>query len=77
MCSDIEVGASFSNCELPHQDGVFRRRSDLRDRTRWYFIFRADLLTQRSTASLHHIVDDTSTSVAYTGVVLISTRNQL
>jgi peroxiredoxin len=78
MRSDIEVGAGFPNYELPDQDGVSRRLSDLQGSNPMVIHLSRGGVDPKEHRFLRHVVDAyPNFRVAYTRVVVISTDNQL
>jgi peroxiredoxin len=78
MRSNIEVGAGFPDYELPDQDGVSRRLSDLQGSNPMVLHLSRGGFDPKEHRFLRHIVDAYfDFHVAYTRVVVISTDNQL
>ncbi len=78
MRGDIEVGARFPDYELPDQDGVVRRLSDLQGSNPMVLHLSRGGFDPKEHRFLHHLVDAyLDFRVGYTRVVLISTDNQL
>jgi peroxiredoxin len=78
MRRDIEVGARFPDYELPDQDGVARRLSDLQGSNPMVLHLSRGGFDPKEHRFLRHLVDAyLDFRVAYTRVVLISTDNQL
>jgi peroxiredoxin len=78
MRSDIEVGAGFPNYELPDQDGVFRRLSELQRSNPMVLHLSRGGFDPKEHRFLRHVVDaHLDFHVAYTRVVVISTDSQL
>jgi peroxiredoxin len=78
MRSDIEVGAGFPNYELPDQNGVSRRLSDLQGSNPMVLHLSRGGFDPKEHRFLRHMVDAyLDFRVAYTRVVVISTDNQL
>jgi peroxiredoxin len=78
MRSDIEVGRTFPDYELPDQDGTARRLSDLQGSNPMVLHLSRGGFDPKEHCFLHHLVDASlDFRVAYTRVVVISTDNQL
>jgi peroxiredoxin len=78
MRSDIEVGAGLPDYELPDQDGVSRRLSDLQGSNPMVLHLSRGGFDPKEHRFLRHVVDAyLDFHVAYTRVVVISTDNQL
>jgi peroxiredoxin len=78
MRGDIEVGPCFPDYELPDQDGVLRRLSDLQRSNPMVLHLSRGGFDPKEHRFLHHLVDaHLDFRVGYTGVALISTDNQL
>ena len=78
MRSDIEAGAGFPDYELPDQDGVSRRLSDLQGSNPMVLHLSRGGFDPKEHRFLRHIVSAyLDFRVAYTRVAVISTDNQL
>ena len=78
MRSDIQVGAAFPDYELPDQDGVPRRLSELQGSNAMVLHLSRGGFDPKEHRFLHHLVDaHLDFRVAYTRIVAISTDNQL
>jgi peroxiredoxin len=78
MRSDNKVGADFPNYELPDQDGVSRRLSDLQGSNPMVLHLSRGGFDPKEHRLLRHMVDaHLDFRVAYTRVVVISTDDQL
>src|SRR3984957_8835062 len=78
MRSDIAVGAVFPDYELPDQDGVRRRLSELQGSNPMVLHLSRGGFDPKEHRFLRHLVDAyLDFRVAYTRVVVISTDNQL
>ncbi len=78
MRSDIEVGRTFPDYELPDQDGAQRRLSDLQGSNPMVLHLSRGGFDPKEHCFLHRLVDATlDFRVGYTRVVVISTDNQL
>lgn len=78
MRSDIEVGSTFPDYELPDQDGAQRRLSDLQGSNPMVLHLSRGGFDPKEHCFLHRLVDATlDFRVGYTRVVVISTDNQL
>ena len=78
MRGDIAVGTVFPNYELPDQDGVLRRLSELQGSNPMVLHLSRGGFDPKEHRFLHHMVEaQLDFRVAYTRVVVISTDNQL
>ena len=78
MRGDIEVGARLPDYELPDQDGVVRRLSDLQGSNPMVLHLSRGGFDPKEHRFLHYLVDAyLDFRVGYTHVALISTDNQL
>ena len=78
MRGDIEVGARLPDYELPDQDGVMRRLSDLQGSNPMVLHLSRGGFDPKEHRFLRHLVDaELDFRVGYTRVALISTDNQL
>jgi peroxiredoxin len=78
MRSDIAVGAGFPDYQLPDQDGVLRRLSDLQGANPMVLHLSRGGFDPKEHRFLRHLVDAyLDFRVAYTRVAVISTDNQL
>ena len=78
MRSDIEVGRTFPDYELPDQDGAQRRLSDLQGSNPMVLHLSRGGFDPKEHCFLHRLVDATlDFRVGYTRVVVITTDNQL
>ena len=78
MRSDIEVGRTFPDYELPDQDGAQRRLSDLQGSNPMVLHLSRGGFDPKEHCFLHRLVDATlDFRVGYTRVVVIATDNQL
>jgi peroxiredoxin len=78
MRSNMKVGADFPNYELPDQDGISRRLSDLQGSNPMVLHLSRGGFDPKEHRFLRHMVDAyLDFRVAYTRVVVISTDNQL
>jgi peroxiredoxin len=78
MRGDIEVGACLPDYELPDQDGILRRLSDLQDSNPMVLHLSRGGFDPKEHRFLHYLVDAyLDFRVGYTRVALISTDNQL
>src|ERR1700722_16549755 len=78
MRSDIAVGAGFPDYQLPDQDGVLRRLSDLQGANPMVLHLSRGGFDPKEHRFLRHLVDAyPDFRNAYTRLVVISTDNQL
>ena len=78
MRGDIEVGARLPDYELPDQDGVVRRLSDLQGSNPMVLHLSRGGFDPKEHRFLHYLVDAyLDFRVGYTRLALISTDNQL
>ena len=78
MRGDIELGTRLPDYELPDQDGVVRRLSDLQGSNPMVLHLSRGGFDPKEHRFLHHLVNAyLDFRVGYTRVVLISTDNQL
>ena len=78
MRSDIEVGRTFPDYELPDQDGTQRRLSELQGSNPMVLHLSRGGFDPKEHRFLHRLVDATlDFRVGYTRVVVITTDNQL
>lgn len=78
MRGDIEVGARFPDYELPDQDGVKRRLSDLQGSNPMVLHLSRGGFDPKEHRFLHYLVGAAlDFRVGYTGLVVISTDNEL
>jgi peroxiredoxin len=78
MRSDIEVGRTFPDYELPDEDGAQRRLSDLQGSNPMVLHLSRGGFDPKEHCFLHRLVDASlDFRVGYTRVVVIATDNQL
>lgn len=78
MRSDIAVGRTFPDYELPDQDGAARRLSDLQASNPMVLHLSRGGFDPKEHCFLHHLVDASlDFRVGYSRVVVISTDNEL